>query len=978
MLLRRFWLVLLVMSVTGGIAHAQGRTVTGKVQEDVSLAPVPGATVTVKGTDLGAITDADGSFTIENAPAGEITLEISGPSYEAREIVVAADQQQIAVSIAPSRSEEILIVGRAPQIIRQNLANGASVVKGEELNEVSSQTVDNALQGRISGANIQSNSGAPGGGIQVKLRGISTINGESSPLFVIDGVIVSNTSVPSNIGAVTGSAGGSNPENQDNAVNRIADLNPNDIESIEVLKGPAAAALYGSKATNGVVIITTKRGRRGPPVVEVLQRFGTYTLSNKLGSRKFETMEEAIEAFGDNAAVVTAYGAGRTVDHEELLAGRERLASETFANLSGGSETTSYYASLMTRSDPGIIANTGYQKQSLRLNLDQRLGERLKIALSSNLIRSDASRSVTNNDNAILSHYMTLPFTPSFFDPRPYDDGSYPCNPFAPGSGNNPLQTSRQMSDSEETWRFIGSTSANLAVWETAEQTVNVGATLGLDRFQQTNSILFPSKLCFTAPDGAKGIALEASTEVRNMNFGVSGVYNLRPANGSFQAATTLGVQYEDSDARGISIEGRRLNPGSENVHAAQQVSVLEGRAQVRDQGMHLQQEVKLLEDRLTLLGALLAERSSANGNADRVYFYPKAATTYSIPVPVQEIELLRARLAYGETGNKPPSSFKFTPVTADENIEGNPGLVSGGIAGDPDIEPERQREIEVGIDAVGLDGRVVAELTVYQRSISDLILESRTAPSTGYLLEYLNGGAMRNRGVELMLQGTPVRMNEVSWLSRAIFSLNRSRITDLDVPAFNVRVFGTGLGEFRIEEGQSATQIVGNVTENGVTTVEKLGDAEPTFRMAFVNDVTYGDFTLSTLLDWQQGSQIINLTQFLYDGAKNSADYETAGMARAARAEAGNADPYIEDATFLKLREISLSYKLPDELISQLGPMDNALVSVSGRNLLTFSTYSGLDPEVSNFGAQTVARNVDVAPFPPSRSFWISIEAGF
>jgi TonB-linked SusC/RagA family outer membrane protein len=978
MLLRTFWLVLLVMSVTGGIAHAQGRTVTGKVQEDVAQAPIPGATVTVKGTDLGAITDADGVFTIENAPADALVLQISGPGYEDRELAVAIDQQEVAVSLAPATSEEIIIVGRAPQIIRQNLANGASVVKGEEITEVSAQTVDDALQGRISGANIQSNSGAPGGGIQVKLRGISTINGEASPLFVIDGVIISNASLPSNIGSVTESAGGSNPINQDNAVNRIADLNPNDIENIEVLKGPAAAALYGSKATNGVVIITTKRGRRGPPVVEVLQRFGTYTLSNKLGSRKFETMAEAIDVFGDNAAVISAYGTGRTVDHEELLAGRERMAAETFANLSGGTDTTSYYASLLTRNDPGIIANTGYQKQSLRLNVDQRLGERLKIAVSSNLIRSEASRSVTNNDNAILSHYMTLPFTPNFFDPRPYDDGSYPCNPFAPGSANNPLQTSRLMSDSEETWRFIGSTAANVEVWSTPEHAVNVGATLGLDRFQQTNSILFPSELCFTAPDGAKGIALEGTTEVRNMNFGVSGVYNLRPANGAFQAATTLGVQYEDSDARGLTVEGRRLNPGSENVHAAQQVNVREARAQVRDQGMHLQQEFKLLEDRLTLLAALLAERSSANGDANRLFFYPKAATTYNIAVPVQEIELLRARLAYGETGNKPPSTFKFTPLSADENIGGSPGLVPGGVAGDADIRPERQREIELGIDAVGLDGRVVAELTVYQRSISDLILERTAAPSTGYILEYLNGGAMRNRGVELMLQGTPVRINEVSWLSRAIFSLNRSQITDLDVPAFNVRVFGTALGEFRIEEGESATQIVGNVTRNGVTTVEKLGDAEPTFRMSFVNNVTYGDFALSTLLDWQQGSQIINVTKFIYDSAANTADFETAGMARVAAAAAGNTAPYIDDATFLKVREIALSYKLPDELIGQLGPMDHAHVSVSGRNLLTFTTYPGLDPEVSNFGARTVNRNVDVAPFPPSRSFWISIEAGF
>lgn len=976
MLLRTFWLVLLVMSVTGGIAHAQGRTVTGKVQEDATQEPIPGATVTVKGTDLGAITDADGSFTIENVPAGEITLQISDPSHQDREIAVAADQAQITASLALARSEEILIVGRAPQIIRQNLANGASVVKGDELNEVSSQTVDEALQGRISGANIQSNSGAPGGGIQVKLRGVSTVNGEASPLFVIDGVIVSNTSVPSNIGAVTESVGGANNDNQDNAVNRIADLNPNDIESIEVLKGPAAAALYGSKATNGVVIITTKRGRQGEPRASVLQRFGTFMRSNKLGSRKFETMEEAVSVFGPAAA--RYYEEGATYDHEELLAGRERLASETAASVSGGTSSSTYYASIMTRRDPGIIANTGYEKQSLRLNLGQSIGKRLKLATTANLIHSDAARSVSNNDNAGISHYMTLTTTPSFWDPRPYDDGSYPCNPFAP-SANNPLQTSRQMSDSEETWRFVSSATANYQAWETAEQSVNIGAILGVDRFQQQNAVLFPSSLCFVAPDGAQGIALDGSTEVANVNFGVSGVYNLHPASGDFQAALTVGVQYEGSDVNTLYVEGRRLSPGAKNVHNAEEVDVAELRARSRDQGMHLQQEVKLLDNRLTLLGAMLAERSSANGDPDRIYFYPKAATTYDIEVPFQEVDLLRARLAYGETGNKPLSNFKFTPLDADDKIDGIPGFISGRIAGDSNIQPERQREIEVGIDAVGLDGRVVTELTVYQRTISDLILERTAAPSSGYLTEYLNGGAMRNRGVELMLQGTPIRMGDVSWVSRAIFSLNRSQVTELDVPAYNVGGFGTIVGVFRLEEGESATQIVGDSTDAaGNTTLVKLGDVEPTFRMSFVNNVTYGDFELSTLLDWQQGSQVINLTRLLYDAGSNSADYETAGMERITTWAAGNAGVYVEDATFLKVREIALSYNVADEWVSLIGPMDSARVSISGRNLLTFTPYSGLDPEVSNFGAQTIFRNIDVAPFPPSRSFWFSIEAGF
>lgn len=973
---KRIWLSFLVLLSSMGVAHAQERTITGKVEEANTREPIPGAMITAQGTDSAAISEGDGSFSLTGIPAGEVTLRVSAVGYGETTVTVGADQAQVQVALSLARSEEILIIGRAPQITRQNLANGASVVKGEDVNRVPSQTLESSLQGRISGANIQSNSGAPGGGLQISLRGVSTINGESSPLFVVDGVLISNEAIRSNVGAVTESGGGSNASVQDNPVNRVADLNPGDIESIEVLKGPAAAALYGSKATNGVVIITTKRGRAGEARVSVTQRFGTYQLANKLGARVFGSLEEAVAVHGEAARAY--YQEGKVYDHEEELANNHGLASETSASMSGGTEDTGYFASFMTRHDPGIIDNTGYEKQSMRLNLSHDFDKRLKLATTLNVVHSDAQRSVTNNDNAGISHYMALVSTPSFIDLRAYDDGTFPANPFT-GSFNNPLQTAAIMNDSEEVWRFIGSTSANLRVWEDRIQTINLGANLGVDRFQQKNTLLFPPELHFTPPDRAKGIALDASSEVLNLNVGINGVYSHTPLSNAFQAATTMGFQYDQRAVDSIYVVARNLTAGQPNVDSAPDRAASQERALIKDVGVHLQQEVRLLGDRLTLLGALLGERSSVNGDADKLYFYPKAATTYRLPVPETIFELARARVAYGETGNKADYAAKFTPLDTTQNVDGNGGLIGRGVYGDENIRPERQREIEVGVDAVGMDGRGVLEMTVYQRSIDDLIIQRNVAPSTGYEIERLNAGALRNRGIELMLQLTPVKRDDLSWLSRTIFSLNRSRITRLDVPDFNVGGFGTSLGVFRMEEGASATQIIGNyIMENGEIGQKKLGDAEPTFRMSFVNNVTYRDFELSSLLDWQQGSNIINLTRVLYDGAANSVDYVEAGAERITRLSNGETGVYVEDATFLKVREIALSYTLPKAMLAQAGFMERAKVSLSGRNLLTFTTYSGMDPEVSNFGNQTIARNIDVAPFPVSRSFWLSLEAGF
>jgi outer membrane receptor protein involved in Fe transport len=308
------------------------------------------------------------------------------------------------------------------------------------------------------------------------------------------------------------------------------------------------------------------------------------------------------------------------------------------------------------------------------------------------------------------------------------------------------------------------------------------------------------------------------------------------------------------------------------------------------------------------------------------------------------------------------------------------------GTIGAVDLRPERQREIEAGTDLSLGNGRASLELTVYQKAISDLLLTRALAPSSGFGFEIFNGGKLRTRGVEVGLGLVPSN-GPLNWTSRATFSMNRSRITELPVPPFIAAGFGTALGAFRIEEGASATQIVGNDTlADGTDVVRKLGDANPDFTMSFVNDFTYKALGLHFLLDWQQGAEILNLTKLLYDFGSNTADFDepiegstqTVGQRRLA-GFGRVASNYIESASFLKLCEITLSYDLPAGATAWLfGGVRSARLSLSGRNLFTITPYTGLDPEVSNFGNQAVGRNIDVAPYPPSRSFWLSVDVGF
>jgi TonB-dependent starch-binding outer membrane protein SusC len=948
------------------------RSIAGRVTEADTNEPVIGATVTVKGTNIAAITDETGAFTVADVE-GPVTLVVQNVGYADQTIVLGAEERGANVQMALSEGEQIFIEGRAPVIVKTNLANGASVVQGGDLNRVSAGTVEDAMQGKLSGANLQANSGAPGGGVQLRLRGISTINGQASPLYVIDGVILSNISIQPGTNAITAAAaGGSQRDTQDNGTNRIADINPNDIENVEVLKGASAAALYGSKASNGVVIITTRRGSAGKATVNVVQRVGMSQIANKLGSRKFNSMAEAVAAFGDaKGALWTA----ETYDHEDEIT-QLAPATETIVSATGGAKNVTYFGSALVRNEEGIVIGTFYDKQAARLGVGYNFGDRLKLVATTNVIHSTSDRGLSNNDNSNTSNYVVFSATPSYMNLQPNAEGVYPANPFV-GPGTNPLQTVELLTNEEDVWRAIAALNGNLRLWNNDEHGVGLAFTFGVDRFQQHNTVESPPELLFESADGLLGTSIDTSSENLNANVLVSALWSFTPKSGFLKNAVTAGFTYEYADLSTVSVTARNLTAGQPNVDSGTAVRLAENNIRTKERGVFVQEEASLLEERLNVLLGLLGESSSLNGDVDKLYLFPKAAANYSIPGLEAQLDTFRVRAAYGESGNRPVYGQKFTPLNAVNNISGNAGIVTGANAGDPDIKPERQREIEVGFDVAGKNQRYVVELTGYQRTISDLILQQTLAPSTGFSTQFFNGGELRNLGVEAAVQVTPVDVAGFDWTARATFTLNRSKITELPVPSFDITAagFGADLGAFRIEKDKSATQIVGGTPDG----IKPLGDGEPDFRTSLLNTFTYKEWSLAALLDWQQGSKIINLTRLLYDAGQVSEDYVEAGADRiTAFGTMGDIRPYVEDATFVKLREVEVAYQLPDSIAKSIGPMQRLRVSVSGRNLLTFSDYSGLDPEVSNFGNQPIGRNYDVAPYPPARSFWVSLDAGF
>ena len=481
----------LLLLVPYALANGQVREVGGKVIVSGSQEALPGAIVRVKATTIGTTTDINGGFRLTFTERPEITLVFSYVGYGTVELPVTSNQTDLVVALNEDvlRTSEVVVTGLASTVKRQNLANSVSTISAKELTIAPTQTLDAALSGKFSGVTVSSNSGAPGGGLSVNLRGVTTINGENQPLYVVDGVIIDNTATQSGVDVVTKATGGGNTNFQDNPVNRVADLNPNDIESIEILKGPSAAAIYGAKASNGVVIINTKRGLPGKTTVDVTQQIGFNSIIKKLGSRQFNATT-AMAAFGQTG--LDEFNKGVTLDYEDEMYGQNGLLSETTIGIRTGTPSTQFYISGLAKTEQGIIEGTGYDKYGAKVNVDHTFSSSLDISVFTNFFRTSSDRGLTNNDNSGTSFGVALAFTPSFLDLRPVN-GAYPDNPFA---GSNPLHTIAVMKNNELVNRTINSARLKWTMMRTESQTLDFIATGGFDFYSQENSSFFPRGEC--------------------------------------------------------------------------------------------------------------------------------------------------------------------------------------------------------------------------------------------------------------------------------------------------------------------------------------------------------------------------------------------------------------------------------------------------------------------------------------------------
>ena len=987
-------------------AQANTGTVSGRVTDAAGGHGVPGVQVTVSGTRVGAITGTNGEYTLNGVPSGERTLTIRRIGYQPTTQIVtvvpgASATADVALNVSAVNLSEVVVTGTGTATEKRRVGTSIATVDSAVLSRAQAQTVDQAMQGKIPGAQITQNSGSPGGGgISVRLRGTNSFISGSDPLYIVDGVIVDNQS-----GQLADLGIRSNPQN------RLADLNPNDIEHIEIIRGAAAAALYGSRANNGVVQIFTKRGSIGRAHVTSTTRWGTSELraQQDFNFYPFDVAGLPIQRY----------------NYQDLIFHRAPLYEQNLT-IEGGNDQTRYFMSGNFNNEQGIMRSTSSRKSGARVNIQQQLASKLVANVTSNYITTNNQLQAfgEQNDYGIMG---SLFFAPTNIDFHPVN-GIYPL---PPSLGTNPLLAIDRIRNPQTISRFIGSSKLT---W-TPITNLLMDYTIGLDNtgFEQRQFV--PRNAVLGTAPLATGRSQSVVSNSRTLNQDGVASYTW----GSLGAAdmrTTGGFNYTAQRVRTTQATANGLAPAGDLVSAGSTFSAAQTDVELRTLGFYGQQELGLA-DRLFLNAAVRFDASSTFAPSERWQAFPKFSASFvAFDNKPGLLNNLRLRTALGWAGSQPGILNAYSQFISyvQSPFAGRPGFVNDVTYGNPNLKNERAREWELGGDIGFLGGRVSTEATYYNRLVSDLLFFRPLPTSTGFSRQFYPIGNMSNKGLELLVHTNNVDTKNLAWTSTITYAHNTNLVEKLTIQDFQSaggypnrirageaagvfygsyagRNCATGalltdsLGRYRRSNqtaDMGATLAARHALSNGTcndSLNKVIGNPLPKWNGSLLNEFTLGGkLRLRALLDGVFGNKIMNLSTRAENAgiASNSKSYEREllpyGDPRKlppgynARTQ-GIFEYWIEDGSFVKLRELSASYTL-NSLGVRSFFRDGVDLTLSGRNLAVWTNYSGYDPEINLFGTnaggiqsvQTTAadRGFDFGGYPIPRVWSLSARVSF
>jgi TonB-linked SusC/RagA family outer membrane protein len=1024
----------LILASVPAVLAAQTREITGRVTNAGTSTPITEATVGLLGSQIGVRTNERGEYRLK-IPAAGATVLVRALGFKRATAQVGATQTSADFALEKDvlQLEGVTVTGQATTVDKRNASTAIASVSAEELMTAPAKSIEGNLAGKVVGAAIFENSGVPGGGMQIQIRGATSILGQGDPLYVVDGVIVSNNSIPAGLASISRSTG-STSGSQDQVVNRLADLNPNDVANIEVLKSAAATAIYGSRATNGVVVITTKKGVAGATRYNLTQRVGTQQATRLLGSRQFTSYAQVqpylgTSAHADSVAKANCTSTCPLYDWQGDFYSNNSPSYETILSTSGGSGGTRFYGSLNDRQNKGVELNTGARRTSGRINLDQTIGERMTASMGVDFTHNFVQDGLGNNDNAGISPIYTFGYSPAIYDLQKIDPvtGRLVFNWMnGGGSGTaNPFAVINSITNNEDTWRQSGNVRLGYSLLSGVKNNVQITYIGGIDRYQLEGSQYSPNYLQFESADGFLGTSQILTADSRFINQSINGVWTYTPGWKLFNSAqTSVGGTYETQLVRTYLVRERGLTPTRITATSGTDIATNDNIQEFRDQSRYVNEQIIALDEKLALSVGVRADRGTANGDRSKYYTFPKFSASYRFVEPLghftSAVDEVKLRASYGQSGNRPNYGVRDVTISSGGVIGGLGSLVASTTVGNPAIKPEVMNEKEFGLDASLFHGRASVELSHYERVIKDLLVTYPLAGSSGLTQETINGGQMSTRGFEAGLNLVPISTNNIEWTFRTTYQHNVQVVDQLQVPAFAPPgSFGVSYGRNRIAVGTRPTLIWGNVPFSCINTTNASGqvvqgtgadglpchriypgdkaisgstvrdsiiaDANPIGQTSFLNTFRYKAITLTALVDWRVGGYTSDMTKNLFDEGGNSRDYDSPspdptmslGKFRYTNFAANNIAPYIDNGTFVKLREINVSFDAPKHWASMIRARDMR-IALQGRNLFTKTNYWSFDPEFNNFGNANFNRFIDLAPYPSNRQFFVSVDLGY
>lgn len=977
---KRKLILLLIFLATATISYSQA-TLKGEVKDNTNEL-IFGVSVIIKGTTIGVTTDFDGIYKFNKEIPANAVLVFSYLGMKTKEVTVNGRKViNVILEEDSEQLDEIVVVGYGSQV-KKDITGSVSTVKAETLESRGNSQLGSLLQGQATGVQVLSSSGKPSQGFSVRIRGTNSINAGSEPLYVVDGVPTTDT----------------------------RSINPSDIDAITILKDASSTSIYGAQGANGVVLITTKKGKTSKPLIT----FDTYTGFSQVWKTLPVLNGEQYRDLMTELGLNTNWGNFTATTDWQNKIFQNGLSKNFQLSVSGKSEKTNYYVSAGYTSQIGAVRSSELGRANFKINLDQEINDWLKIG---SRIAYTSYRDVDINDNnnvnagGVLLGALTTPSIIDVFN----DDGSYTSNPFQ--NWENPLASTDGTQREYNSQRFLG----NLYLEAKFLQNFTYKVNLGVDNFNGIyDSFLDPTRTGYGRAIKGQSINSTNSTKfyIIENTLSYKKDFSKHKVEGLIGAVTQKFLWENSSiETRNFATESVTTpNGGSEIFNASATKSE-------KANASFISRINYGFNDKYLLTANLRVDGSSIFGPKNRWGYFPSFSAGWRISNEdfmknVSFINDLKLRAGWGLVGNDQITNYAYLGrVGSGANYPfggaAQPGTFPASIE-NLKLKWEESAQTNIGLDVSMLDNKINLTIDAYVKNTKDLLLNAPLPTSSGFNNAIQNIGELQNKGLEFSINTKNIDNENLKWNTNFNISFNENEVINLVGQELFQGGIAGGRGEASlVREGESLGILYGYifggvdpqtgnayyVDKNGNSTFTPtsedrtiIGDANADFIYGFSNSISYKGINLSVLLEGSQGNDMLNATRIELEGMSDPKNQSTSVLNRwrqpgditnIPRASFGNTDNsristrFIEDASYMRVKAITLGYDLPKSIIKKLN-INSIRIYATGENLFTFTNYSGLDPEVNAFGGSNTVRGIDFGTYPQTRNILLGASFKF